>query len=160
MIAILQAKPEDLPGDQVAFKISLFVAVATNVVASLVLSSGNNLIIQASLDLLLAGSLLFLALRQAKLPQRFLQTFSAYCGVTAVFNGVYIIAAVVLPARDPAADPDLITLFLEYLFLVWSVAALAHILKHALNLTTGVSVLGAVSYFFTYVVIIQFFIGG
>ncbi len=159
MIAVLQARPEHLPGDRNSFKLAVLVAIATNVLASLVLASGQNLILQASVDLVLASTCLYFALNLAGLSERFLQTFSAYCGVTAVFNMAYIVVGVVLPPRSDGVEPGLASLFLEYLFLVWSVAALAHIIKHALNLNTGLSVLAAVGYFFTYILTIQMLIG-
>ena len=159
-IAVLIEKPSQLPGDQQTMKFTVLASVVTNIVATLILIDSQFLIIEALLDLVLAGICLYVGLTLWGKPERFIQSFSAYCGVGVVLN----LASVLLlgPMRvgsptdisaDSVAPVNHFERFLEYLFLVWSIAAVAHIIRHSFEITLSFSIVTAVLYVLVYILI-------
>lgn len=159
-IALLTEKPHVLPGDQRSLKFTLVAAIITNVFATFILVDSRFLLVEALLDIVLAGSCLFVGLSAWGKSERFIQSFSAYCGVGVVLN---IASIVMLGPIRMGQSPDTavesvshIGRFLEYLFLVWSIAAVAHIIRHSFEISLPFSVVSAILYVLVYILLAGF----
>ncbi len=145
-LCLLRAGPQQLPASGFLLGLSL---VAYGTFGLLLVFPDFSLVSalgQVLLDALVLLGLLQLALRRIGHEDRFLQTATAATGSGA------LLALVALPvtlwltqARVHTGDVDTPALLLFFL-MIWNVAVLGHILRHALSTSLGVGVLLAIGY--------------
>lgn len=102
-------------------------------------------VLQVFLDLLLLSGLLYLALVVQHQRQRFAQTLCALTGSGALMTLLAIPLMAWIAHQAPAAALELPALLLLGLML-WSIALLAHILRHAFSTSLWYGLLYAVGY--------------
>ena len=144
-VALFKTPPQELPASDKV----LFVAIALSLLVGLlryfIAGAEYYSIARVVLELLVPGVLIYLLLKVFKLPSRFAQTFAAVCGSGAI---IYALALPVFPSFHAAADESQygLSVYIIILLDLWSVAVLAFILKHAVNVgfATGISLAVAV----------------
>jgi hypothetical protein len=143
-ICLFQAKPQDIPAARALVWITALAAVLSN------LRSTENLAVSllvATVQILIIGLLVYSALRSRGLLNRWDQTISALYGANALINLVSIPVVGwmmrVKDAPEQATWPALLGLAIT----VWFIAIMAHILRHALDLRTGASVILSIGLF-------------
>jgi hypothetical protein len=146
-ICLFRKGPQDVPVSAMLLKVCVL-AYALSGFVVLRLSTPTSIAIpQILLDVALLTGLLHLTLSLRRHPQRFGQTLSALTGV-----GV-LMALLALPLMiwivQQGSDGDAVLPSMLLLGLMgWSIAIMAHILRHALNIPLWVSAVYAVGYTF------------
>lgn len=154
------AKPSDLPAGHTALKIAMVAAVITHLMAGAVATHGEFLPGPALLDLILMGSIYYVALNLCGKPERFVQAFGAYCGVLVVLN---IASMLMLPSVDLDAETvslDTVQMIAYFIYLVWGLTALGHLLRFTFDLTIPISILASTACLLTNVFLLQLLFSG
>lgn len=152
-ICIFRLNPQDLPTSTALLYLSaLLYALLNAVVASLNLSLGPALM-SAVVDVLLITGLTWLVLWVRDLGPRFSQTVTALMGTGAIIGLVAM--PLVWWQTQVGLQGSLIPSFLMLCVLLWSLAVVGHILRHALNTPLFVGVLIAVLYMYVSINIIR-----
>ena len=146
-ICLFRKGPQDVPAGMALLKLCLL-GYALAGLAMLLLSTPFPVaILQILLDLVLMAGLLHLALLARRHPRRFEQTLSALTG-TGTLMGLLMLPLVTwIVWQSSAGDVQLPWLLLLGLT-AWSIAIMAHILRHALDLPLWVGAFGALGYTF------------
>jgi hypothetical protein len=143
-ICLFQAKPQDLPAARILVWITGTAAVLSNLRSIEDLPAS---LLVATVQVLIIGLLVQAALRSRGLGNRWTQTISALYGSTALINLVsnpvvgWMVRVKDVP--EQATWPALLGLAIT----VWFIAIMAHILRHALDLRRGASIILSVGLF-------------
>ncbi len=147
-IAFLTGKPYDLPGDRGTLHLAIALSFLTYVIATWQLYSPPKAIAHALLDLLLAGSVFYIALSAFNKSARFPQAFAALCGANAVLNAATL--PVILTRLDrvesATVDSQERLYLIEFFFLVWSISVVAHVIRFSFDTNIPISIAAAVGY--------------
>ncbi len=142
-ICLFQAKPQDLPASRALAGITGLIAIITSLRS---LEQAAFALTTATMQVLLMGLIVHVALRFRGYPERWNQTISALYGATALINLVAmpIVGWMERVKESPEAViwPALLGLGMT----VWFVAIMAHVLRHALDLTVGAGVLLSIAF--------------
>lgn len=151
----LLSAPQDLP-----YSISLLsrVLILYLLTGMLVLIPGSEdlftIIVLLVLDIVLLVSFLKFCLYTRNTSGRFVQTLIACLGVGVVFQVLALPLVLVLNTASEASEAGNALGGLFYLLLVsWQVTVMAHILRHAMNMTLSLTLMLSFSYFLLVIVI-------
>jgi len=151
----LRAGPQDLPATDRVF----FGSIIALIVVSLTVSSGmypvRLALVRIGIDLLLQVLVVASLLHWVGRPRRFRQTFSAICGTGVML--VLLMWPLIDILQDRAPGDSLTGAATIGLFGLygWSVAVIAHILRHALEIRMSQAVLLSLGYFIGSIVVIE-----
>lgn len=145
-IAFLMGKPQDLPVGVHQMRVGIALAIATYMLALLVPYGIGRAFLQAVIDLVCTGLVLFICLVLVQRRARFEQAFGGLCGASAFIN----LAA--LPLYNLRADKvdssgASLTALADFVLLVWGLSLLAHVIRHTFEFRMVVSVLISFIYF-------------
>lgn len=145
-ICLLKKRPQDLPVSGVFFCL----CAATYAISSLLLtltyqdlrSSLLAAFMDAGLTILITCLILFVIRR----PERILQTGTALLGTGTIFSllAMPVYSLLALPVLAQSGSPVLS--FLVWVLIIWNIAVMAHILRHALTVSYPMAVLLALVY--------------
>ena len=144
-ICLLQLRPQDLPasGFLVGFSVGLYVLINT-IGAALTLGPMTAIVATAFHTALLLG-LTYLILWARELTPRYNQTVSALAGSNVVLT---FIALPMLIWQQQSQDPALAPAFIMLGLMIWNLAIVGHILRHALNVHFLIGTVLAVLYMY------------
>ena len=146
-ICLFRKGPQDVPAGMALLKLCLL-GYGLSGLAMLLLSTPFPVaILQILLDLVLLAGLLHLALLARRHPRRFEQTLSALTGTGTLMGLLALPLVVWITQQSSEGDIQLPSLLLLAL-MAWSIAIMAHILHHALNIPLWVGALSALGYTF------------
>ncbi|MEM7294937.1 MAG: hypothetical protein AAF420_16285 [Pseudomonadota bacterium] len=151
-ILTLQAKPQDLPGVNAVMVGTLLVSIVTYLLVSTTVYPLGESVFRALIDMGLLILVLRLGLRIVGHPARFVQGFSALCGVSALLN---LASLPIFQALGSGSSEQTVSVELYFagLFLhVWSVVAVGHVFRHCFDTRFAIGVLVAISYMIAVVV--------
>lgn len=144
-ICLFRKGPQHVPSSAALLKICLlgyglsgFWMLALNIPLSVAM-------LQISLDLLLLSGLLHLVLVLQRRRGRFAQTLSALTGTGALMTLLAIPLITWIAYQTTLGAVELPSLLLLGLML-WSIAVMAHILRHAFDTSLGIGLLYALGY--------------
>jgi len=140
-------------------KIAVVAAILSNILVSTVLFDSQFLLAESLLNVVLAGLCLFIALKLVAKPERFLQSFAAYCGVSSVVNVATVLLLAPAKISNAAGEGGVVLRFLEILLLVWSLAVVGHIIRHTFSVSTPASIIFAICYLLLYIQIAAVVLG-
>lgn len=138
-VAMLKSPPQELPASEIVLAISIVFALFVGLVRYAIIGSEYYSLLRVVLELLIPAVIVYLLLFYFKKSGRFNQTFAAICGSGAI---IYALALPVLPAFFASADSQhQPAIYIIIALDLWSVAVIAYILRHALNVgfATGIS---------------------
>ncbi len=139
-VATFRTPPQDLPASEVVLAFAIALSLFLGLIRYAVVGSGYYSVFRVVLELLIPGLLIYLLLLYFKMPTRFVQTFAAVCGTGAI---IYAFALPFLPSFFAAAETSQhqLSVYIIIAIDLWSVAVIAYILKHAVNVgfATGIS---------------------
>lgn len=145
-IALLAGRPQDLPGGSEAMLFAVVLSLVTYLLAVAPLRGLASAIGFALFDLGFAAAVLYAGLMLVARTARFPQAYGALCGAGAILN----LAAIPLfqwlvsdAAGSGTASPAYV---LQMLHLVWSLAVIAHVIRHTFEVRMGTSVLLAFAF--------------
>jgi len=139
------SKPQDVPAGQQQLQIGIVLSFVTYVIALSTTYGLSRSILHALVDLACSGLFFYGALRFVNRAERFAQAFGALCGAGAILNTA---AIPIFLARTPssAGPPDALSIFAEFLLLVWSLSLFSHVLRHTFEIGKLFSTLIAFAY--------------
>jgi len=158
-VAFLLAPPHVLPGDPRSLKIAMVAAILSNILVTLVLFDSQFLLVEALLDLALGGFCLAISLRLVQKSERFIQSFSAYCGANVVVNVVAMLLLAPIKAGQTEGGGSLLGQFVELLILVWSLAIISSIVRHTFTIPLSASIGIAICYLLVYIQMVGLLLG-
>lgn len=140
-IALLRAGPQELPALQVVLWIALAFVFFTSLAGLLFAYPVVDAVIRCLAAIVIPAIILFVALWMKSMQSRFLQSYMAICGASAV---VYVVALPLMPLFFTASVSSLsgkLVVMAILLIDVWMLLITAHIFKHTFNvgLATGFS---------------------
>lgn len=138
-IMVLKAGPQDLPADAVLTYISIALYVALNVVTfygpSVSVLAG---VLETFAATAILGVFTHTLLRLKAWPERFNQTFSALLLTGVVFTALAIGPMLHLaPYLTNGERPPLLLVLGPIAILIWRIAVMAHVFRHALEIGIG-----------------------
>jgi uncharacterized membrane protein YagU involved in acid resistance len=143
-ICLFQAKPQDLPAARTLVWVTGATAILSNLRSAENLSAS---LLVAAAQVLIISLLVYSALRSRRLINRWDQTISALYGATTLVNLVSMpVVGWMIRVKDTpeqATWPALLGLAIT----VWFIAIMAHVLRHALDLRTGASIILSIGLF-------------
>ncbi|ROR34773.1 hypothetical protein [Inmirania thermothiophila] len=146
-LCLLRAGPQDLPPSQVLAALATAAYLASGVALLAVEGRGTAAAVAPALaDLAVMVVLLRLALAVRGVPARFRQTYTALTGSGALLGFLALPVAAVLAQAAAAGRPAPAALLAWLGLVAWSLAVIAHILRHALSVPPAVGLAGAVLY--------------
>ncbi len=145
-LCLLRAAPQDLPAATVLMALSAGAYLLTGVVVSMTSFDPAGAVVSNLLDLFALAMLVRIALAVRGKPQRFVQTYTALTG-SGVMLGLlgWPLAYGLFAGPETAPKPVLALLFL--VLILWNLAVIGHILRHALSVAYVWGVLIAVGYY-------------
>jgi len=144
-ICLFRKGPQDTPASMALLKMGLAAYGLTSLLALLVGTAAPVAVLQTLVDMTLLSGLLYLALTLHQHPRRFVQTLSALTGAGTLLNLAALPLLIGINGQPPSENAPLSALLLLVL-LVWSIAVMAHILRHAFNVPLWVGTLYALGY--------------
>jgi len=146
-IALFRRAPQDLPVSTGLLKLTAMFYVLVGVAAVLLpLPVGPTLLI-AVLEPIVIGVSVVAALSLRGFPQRVVQTLTAIYGVLGLIGLLMLPVTAWVLYADAREQPVLMAAVVFYGLYLWSVAALGHILRHALTVPLWAGVAMAWFYF-------------
>lgn len=155
-VALLRGGPQDIPYSPALLVVCAMVAAAVSYPAIADFSPGGRPGPQILLLLGFNAAFVYAALSLRGLAARFVQT------ATALFGTDALITAVALPVFRLSGAPESQTPAAVLAFiglLLWNLAVVAHIFRHALSIATGAGVLVALGYTFGATLFVQAVLG-
>lgn len=140
-IALLAGRPQDLPGGSDAMLFAMLLSLLTYLLAVAPLRGLASAIGFALFDLGFAAAVLYGGLMLVSRTARFLQAYGALCGAGAILNLAAIPLFQWVAADGTLADGASVAYVLQMLHLVWSLAVIAHVIRHTFEVRMGTSVL-------------------
>lgn len=146
-ICLFRKGPQDVPASMPLLKACLLAYGLSGLLVLLIGTPVPVALLQILLDMVLLGGLLYLALILHRHPKRFEQTLSALTG-TGTLMGLLTLPLVVWIARQGAGGDTELPSVLMLALIAWSIAIMAHILRHAFNASIWAGALYALGYTF------------
>lgn len=156
-ICLLRKGPQDLPASWPLLKLSLITYGLSSLLSLLSTVEPPLALFQAVLDAALLAGLTYGLLRVTGHRPRFLQTLTALAG-TGTLLGLIAWPLTLWMQTEAAADTGTgLSFLLFFLLLLWSIAVIAHILRHALSTTLGMGLLYTLGYLMISVMVWELF---
>ncbi|MBK7984251.1 MAG: hypothetical protein IPP10_01630 [Candidatus Competibacteraceae bacterium] len=148
-ICLFRKAPQDVPASTPLLKMCLLAYALSGLVVLLISApvAVAVALLQILLDMVLLGGLLYLGLILRRHPQRFEQTLSALTGSGTLLGLLALPLLVWISQQGQEGGIELPSLLLLGL-MVWSIAVMAHILRHAFEASIWQGALYALGYTF------------
>lgn len=145
-ICLLRKGPQDLPKSIVLLTVCAITYACIDVLLTVQTRSVIESLLVTLVDVSFLLAVTYLILRQHKLVERWTQTMTALFG-TGVILGLFIFPLVYGGGQHQYADwLQQVILFLFLLMVIWNIAVLSHIVRHAISTSIGIGVLIAILY--------------
>ncbi len=146
-IALLTGKPYEVPGDPATLRLAVLCSFVTHVIAIWGIYTPSAVIIQAVLDLVMSGAALYIGLSVVGKVERFVQSYAALCGASAILNLAFIpVIYASLDAQVANSEPSAFVSFATFFFLVWSISIVARVVRFSFETNIPVSILVSLGY--------------
>jgi len=154
-ICLLKSKPQDLPSSYDLLLVCLFLYAFINALLASTTTTPGNAILSGVFETFLVAIITLVILKLNHHPERWIQTLTALAGTGSILGilALPLFTGALLLNTGDFLHGMLVILYL--VLIIWSLAIMGHILRHALNTTIGVGVAFAVFY----VLIISILIG-
>lgn len=145
-ICCFKRRPQDLPASTEFLCICLFVYAALSCILTLSTQSLEIALLWGLTDGVLIALLTFLLMRLLKVPERWRQTTTALAGTGIFFTILAIPLSFSIMNLEEGDNLGILLFQFVIFFLVWNIAVMAHIFRHALEVSFAMGVLVALSY--------------
>ncbi|PID62042.1 MAG: hypothetical protein CSB44_04695 [Gammaproteobacteria bacterium] len=146
-IALLQGKPQDLPGDSRQLRIGVALSFVMYVLLESQVSGLALGVATALLDIGLSALTMWLALVAWNRTERFNQAFGALSGASAVIAVAAAPMFLMLPAVAEEGQRLSPVIGYSFFLMVWSLSLLGFVIRHTFTVSMPISVIAAVVVF-------------
>jgi hypothetical protein len=145
-ICLLKKGPQDLPLSRELLTLCLLLYTAVNILLALTTTAAVRAIASGVLETALVSTLTIIILRLTRHPERWVQTLTALTGTGCILGimALPLFAGSMFPGAGDFLQALLVILYL--ILIIWSLAIMGHILRHALDTTLGTGVVFAIIY--------------
>jgi len=145
-ICLLRKGPQDLPQSSVLMSLCLILYTVIDVLLTVQSRPFADALLVSFVDVGFLLVVTFLILRQHQYLDRWYQTMTALFG-TGVILGIFIFPLVYGGAQNQYEDwLQQIIVLLFLIMVIWNIAVLAHIVRHAISTSLGIGIIIAVLY--------------
>lgn len=144
-LCLFRRQPQDVPASSALLNLSLLGYALSGFVVLTLSTPAATAFWQVLVDLALLIGLLHLGLLLRRHPRRFGQTLTALSGSGALLAALALPVVFWIVKQGPDGDITLPSLLLLGL-LIWSIAIMAHIVRHALDIPVWAGALCALGY--------------
>lgn len=145
-ICLLKSRPQDLPSSYDLLLVCLFLYASINSLLAFTTTTPGYAILSGVLETFLVAVITLVILKLNRHPERWVQTLTALAG-TGCILGILALplftGALLLNTGDFLQG---LFVILYLILIIWSLAIMGHILRHALDTTMGVGVVFAIFY--------------
>lgn len=146
-IALLTGKPYEVPGDHATLRLAILLSFLTHVIAIWGIYTPGAVVAQAVLELVMTGSALYIGLSVFGKSERFVQSYAALCGASAILNLAFIpVIYASLESQAANTEPSAIISFATFFFLVWSISIVARVVRFSFDTNIPISILVSLGY--------------
>ncbi|RME34911.1 MAG: hypothetical protein D6786_03490 [Gammaproteobacteria bacterium] len=142
-VCLLRRAPWQIPASGLLLRLAMAAYLVTGLLLALPTLPPAEVLLSTALDFVLLFGLTALGLRLAGRRERIPQTLTALAGAGTVMNLLGLPLSLWLAASGEAPFPSLLLLLLT----LWSMAILAHVLRHALSIPFALGLLLAFGYY-------------
>ena len=146
-ICLLRKGPQDMPASMSLVKMCLLAYGLSGLLVLLVSTPAPVALLQILLDIALLSGSLYLGLILGRHPKRFEQTLSALTGTGSLMGLLALPLMIWIVGQGSGGDTTLPSLLMLVL-MAWSIAVMAHILRHAFETSIWLGALYALGYTF------------
>jgi hypothetical protein len=145
-ISLLRSGPQELPASSVLLALSIVVYALVGVLLSLISLPWGSAVLASLLDTLLLVAFGYTVLNLRGLAARLTQTLTALAGSLALLGIVSLpLTAWLYQAESTVGDAGVAS-FLLLVILLWNILLIAHILRHAVNISFPLGLVVSVAY--------------
>ena len=134
-VALLQARPQDMPAGQSPLLVAIAINWVSYVTAIASTAPISRSLMLAASDIALSGLCLYATVSVMQKKSRFQQAFTAFMGGTAVLNMV----AIPLFWLSAGSDSGILGM-VNMVIIFWGLAIVAHVLRHTLEISQLLSI--------------------
>ncbi len=156
-LAFLMSRPQDMPGDQSTVLLSVSLAIFSYVITGGYFVGFGRAIPLALLDIGLVALVASIALNLAGKPERFNQVLISYAMASIYLNLMSVVLLSSAGDTTAQAGDDPIAAVAGFVYLVWSLSVVGHIVRHAFDTRFAVSIAAAFGFFMLSVSVAGFF---
>ena len=156
-ICLFRKGPQDLPASWSLLKLTLITYCLSSLLSLLFTVAPPMALFQAVLDAALLVGLTYGLLYVMGHGQRFVQTLTALAGTGTLLGLIAWPLTIWMQAEAAAGTSTGLSFFLFFLLLLWSIAVIAHILRHSLSTTLGMGLLYTLGYLMISVMVWELF---
>ena len=143
----MTGKPYEVPGDHATLRLAILLSFLTHVIAIWGIYTPGAVVAQAVLELVMTGSALYLGLSVFGKSERFVQSYAALCGASAILNLAFIpVIYASLESQAANTEPSAIISFATFFFLVWSISIVARVVRFSFDTNIPISILVSLGY--------------
>ena len=146
-ICLFRKGPRDVPASMALLKMCLLAYGASGLLVLTLSVPVQVALLQILLDMVLLAGLLYLMLILHRHPGRFEQTLTALTGSGTLMGLLALPPMLWIVRQGPQGNSQFPSLLMLAL-MVWSIAVMAHILRHAFNTSVWIGALYALGYTF------------
>lgn len=149
-ICLLRAGPQDLPASRFLAIIALLMYSAVGLMLAIYNVALPRAVLVVAVDIGVLAGLLFLLLWIRDLLNRYLQAFTAFLGSGAILQAVILPVSLLQPngAEEPVTAAMVVVSLLLWVWLLWGLLVVAHILRHSVSTTFSVGAMLGLLYMF------------
>lgn len=145
-VCLLRKAPQDLPKSSVLLTLCLILYAILDVILTLQTRIFTDALLVSLMDVGFLMTVTYLILRQHRHPERWNQTMTAMFG-SGLILGIFIFPVVYIGVQNQVQSwLQQIILVLFLVMVIWNIAVLAHILRHAISASMGIGVMIAILY--------------
>ena len=144
-ICLFRKAPQDVPSSRALLRLCLLAYAGSGLLVLLIGAPAQVALLQMLLDLALLSGLLYLGLSARRHANRFEQTLSALTGSGSLL-GLLALPLLFWLSGQPRGDAAALPSMLLLLLMVWSIAVMAHILRHAFEIPIWLGAVLALAY--------------
>lgn len=143
----MTGKPYEVPGDHATLRLAILLSFLTHVIAIWGIYTPGAVVAQAVLELVMTGSALYIGLSVFGKSERFVQSYAALCGASAILNLAFIpVIYASLESQAANTEPSAIISFATFFFLVWSISIVARVVRFSFDTNIPISILVSLGY--------------
>ncbi|CDI01505.1 conserved membrane hypothetical protein [Candidatus Competibacter denitrificans Run_A_D11] len=146
-ICLLRKAPQDVPASMALLKMCLLAYALSGLLVLMINDPLPVALLEILLDMVLLSGLLYLGLMLHRHPRRFEQALSALTG-SGTLIGLLALPLMSWMTHQAQGDDVVLPSFLLLALMIWSIVIMAHILRHAFEISVWQGALYALSYTF------------
>lgn len=154
-ICLLRKTPQDLPASDVLMFLAVTLYLATSFLMAMPQLPLASSALAAVIDTLLMSGMSYIMLWARLMPERWRQTLTALAGSGALLGAIAIPLVYWEAQAGASSQAALVPQMLLLAMLVWNLAVIAHILRHALSIAMALGALLSTFYLYISIRIIR-----